>query len=557
MRIAVLLWALALAGCAREPLAGIGEVKVRYGNDPSWAARELDDADWETVSWARVDRRKSWWMRSSIEIPKALRASNQPLGLYLFAAASAEIHWDGQLLGRNGRPADDPQGEVPGTIAFVLPLPAPAEGLHTLAVRWSSHNAGPRVRTPVDAVFIGPYGDPLRFSRAGYLPAQVVGGSLALAFLLLIGLAVRGRDAATAWLALATLGALLQLTAETSRAFVNYPYPLHSLRLAAIGAAAGLAGLGLLGFSFRRFVPDRAAWPWLVSYCAIAGVLVLFANGGDEISLLNFALATLGGGIAAAQGIRRRRPSAEIALVAFLAFGLLLVLSQTVFLDLFFYLGLAVILLLFFVDHLRAYFRERAQREAAELKAARLELDYAKRHLQPHFLLNTLATLEELIETDAQRASRMIDALGEEFRMMSQLSRQATVSLDEEVALCRAHLDVMSLRYNVPLSLEIEDNGLDGQELRLPPVVLHTLIENALTHNRFNAGVDFLLKVGASEQGHQLEFHAPRGDNQEHVGGGLGESYITARLEEVFGGRANMVVKNTKDTWVTRLELPA
>ncbi|MEM6936050.1 MAG: hypothetical protein AAF552_06310, partial [Pseudomonadota bacterium] len=178
MRIAVLLWALALAGCAREPLAGIGEVKVRYGNDPSWAARELDDADWETVSWARVDRRKSWWMRSSIEIPKALRASNQPLGLYLFAAASAEIHWDGQLLGRNGRPADDPQGEVPGTIAFVLPLPAPAEGLHTLAVRWSSHNAGPRVRTPVDAVFIGPYGDPLRFSRAGYLPAQVVGGSL-------------------------------------------------------------------------------------------------------------------------------------------------------------------------------------------------------------------------------------------------------------------------------------------------------------------------------------------------------------------------------------------
>lgn len=557
MGVAVGLLVLLASGCTREPLAGIGEVRVQLGDDPAWARPAHDAATWERVHWSEVGHHQAWWLRTEVTVPQSLLDTGQPLGLYLFAMASAEVYWDGELLGRNGQPAALAEEEVPGTIAAVIPLPTGLDDApHVLAIRWSSHSAGARVRTPVDALFIGAYGSPLRFSRDLYLPSLVVGGALVLAGALLVGLAIRGRDAATAWLAVAVLGALAQLCFETSRAFLSYPYPLHSLRLASIGAAAGITGLSLLGFAFARFGGGRRSWPWLAVHGAIVFGTLALLRLGDENAFLSYALAAVGGCLVTGMAWRRGEPAAGPALTAFLAFGLLLYLTEGGFLDLAFYFGLTAFLLFFLVEHVRAFFRSRSERERAELKAARLELELAKRHLQPHFLLNTLATLGELIETDPPLAARLIDLLGEEFRVLNALSQNRTVSLEEELALCHAHLAVMSLRFETPLTLDVEGDT-DRRTIAVPPVVLHTLIENALTHNRFGpGGAHFMVSITTGADGHEIVLAAPRGEATVRTGSGLGGEYIRARLEEAFGSRARMSEEATAAAWITRLALP-
>ncbi len=557
--VLLLLALVALAGCSQEPLFGIGAARVRFGDDPAWASPAHDDSGWTEMGWWDVDRRETWWLRTRVTIPAALRETHEPLGLYLFAMASAEVYWDGRLIGRNGRVSVKPDDEVPGAVGAVIPLPAELDGAsHVLAIRWSSHAAGARVRTPVDALFFGPYGSPLRFSRDLYLPSLVVGGALMLALLLLSGLAIRGRDAATAWLALAVFGAMAQLGFETSRAFVAYAYPLQSMRLAAIGAAAGVAGLGLLGFAFARFGPSYRAWPWLTAFAAfVAGVLV-FLRLGDETAFLSLLLATIGGAAITLLAGRRGDRSAWPALVAFLAFIVLLFLTEGGFLDLAFYVGLTAFLLFFLVEHVRTFFRMRSERERAELKAARLEVELAKRHLQPHFLLNTLTSLGELVETDPPRGAHLIDRLGEEFRVLNELSRNRTVSLAEELALCRAHLAVMSLRFEAPLTLDVIGDADEAHRIAIPPVVLHTLLENALTHNRFGPeGARFTIRIDKTATSDEVELTAPLGESVSHRGSGLGGEYIRARLEEVFGTRATMIDEATPTAWITRLSFPA
>jgi hypothetical protein len=549
---------LILCGCSPEPvpLTGVGEGRIRVGDDPTWSRPDFDDSDWERAHWAVIETREVWWYRTRVVLPAEVIRPAIPLGVYVVAAGAAEIYWDGERIGSKGRVGADEDTENAGPMAAVFPLRRDLPGEHVLAMRFSAHRAGDRIATPVDAIYIAAFGSPLRFFRDRYLPSLIAGGALSLALAFLLVLWIRGPDSAAGWLALATLGALLQLALETSRAFAAYDYSLHAARLAAIGVATVVTGVGMLGFSHRRFRPHAASAPWLVAYTMPALGVVLLAGLGDRGTGLAILMWLLGAIALSALGARRRIPGAPLALIVFGALGMMLVLGTNDFLDRSLFMGLVAMLLLFFVEHVNTYARTRTEREQARLRTARLELELVKRHIQPHFLLNTLTGLSELIETDAHRATALIDALGREFHLFHDLVERERIDLAEEIALCRAHLHVMQFRFDAELELAVEG---DPEDVRVPPAVIHTLLENALTHNVYDDGpVRFVVHIKRTPAGHRLRFRAPLGRGAMHdTGPGLGLGYVDARLEETYGPGHRAVSRREGGAWVTELEIPA
>ena len=117
-----------------------------------------------------------------------------------------------------------------------------------------------------------------------------------------------------------------------------------------------------------------------------------------------------------------------------------------------------------------------------ELRSARLEIELLRRHLQPHFLMNTLTALSEWFEQEPDVATEMIQDLGRELRILGDISSRSSITIAQELELCRSHLAVMARRRDEQLELSAE--GVDP-EACIPPAIFHTLLENALTHNSY------------------------------------------------------------------------
>jgi hypothetical protein len=198
---------------------------------------------------------------------------------------------------------------------------------------------------------------------------------------------------------------------------------------------------------------------------------------------------------------------------------------------------------------------ERLQARDTKLMAARLEIELLKKSLQPHFLMNTLTALSQVIEEKPAAAVRLIDDLATEFRSLARFSGQRQVSIGEELALCRAHLGVMSARTDLVWNLEAE--GID-EAASVPPALFLTLIENGFTHQRHRKGATtFTLRAERIGDGVRYVFVSPGIISAEiaRAGGGTGLRYVCARLEESFHDAWKLTQGAVAGGWETVIEL--
>ena len=129
-------------------------------------------------------------------------------------------------------------------------------------------------------------------------------------------------------------------------------------------------------------------------------------------------------------------------------------------------------------------------------------MELIKKHIQPHFLMNSLTALEELIEQSPHQAIDFIQKLSELFKQVHNLIDKRLISLSDELKYCQAYIDILNYRNGSNIALTIEGNSTS---VRLPPGILLTLIENAFSHNAYQKRDDtFYISIKDSNK-HETE----------------------------------------------------
>lgn len=124
---------------------------------------------------------------------------------------------------------------------------------------------------------------------------------------------------------------------------------------------------------------------------------------------------------------------------------------------------------------------DNAERESVQRQLMQARLKLLQAQVEPHFLFNTLAAVDYLIETDPPRASVMQKTLIAYLRASLPQMRQESSTLGRELQLIRAYLALLKMRIEERLEFDIEVSP-ELESAVFPPMVLQTLVENAIQH---------------------------------------------------------------------------
>jgi len=188
--------------------------------------------------------------------------------------------------------------------------------------------------------------------------------------------------------------------------------------------------------------------------------------------------------------------------------------------------------------------RSRLERQALD---ARLALLTAQ--IEPHFLFNTLANVQALVESGSPRAAPVLQSLIAYLRAAMPRLHEGDPTLGRELALVRAYLELMAMRMPDRLSHALAtDPTLDAEPF--PPMALLTLVENAVRHGADPSENGADIEVGTRRDTATGALHLWVTDTGpglgEHAAPGTGLANLRERLSGLYGKRAELqLTENT------------
>lgn len=186
----------------------------------------------------------------------------------------------------------------------------------------------------------------------------------------------------------------------------------------------------------------------------------------------------------------------------------------------------------------------RAETEQLERTVVEARLEALQAQIEPHFLFNTLASIDQLILTDPLRASRMQQSLIRYLRSaMPQMREGRRPTLGQQVDLCSAFLEIMAVRMEGRLQPVISvPEGLKSAVF--PSMMLQTLVENAIKHGLEPKPEGGRLEIGAVVADRRLSVHVMDTGNGflPKAAAGVGLANLRERLEVLYNGKAELVI---------------
>jgi two-component sensor histidine kinase len=200
------------------------------------------------------------------------------------------------------------------------------------------------------------------------------------------------------------------------------------------------------------------------------------------------------------------------------------------------------------------------EKSELERKALDTRLRLLQAQVEPHFLFNTLANVQALVDAGSPQASNVLKSLIAYLRAAVPRMHEAGTTLGQELELVRAYLELMQMRIpdRLKFTLHIEPAAT---QLQCPPMTLLTLVENAVRH-----GID------PREDGGRIDVDVWLRDGRCHVrvtdtgvglqgktgGLGTGLSTLRERMQLAFGGEAQFRLTEVQPHGVcAELEFPA
>ncbi len=175
-----------------------------------------------------------------------------------------------------------------------------------------------------------------------------------------------------------------------------------------------------------------------------------------------------------------------------------------------------------------------------------LELKTIKSHINPHFIFNSLNSIRALVDENPTRARRAITELSNILRSSMQAEKAETVTLEKELDIVKDYLALEHMRFEERLRVEF-DIDPDTLQHPVPPMMLQTLVENAIKHGiskQINGG---LVRVVSEIRGGKLELLVQNtgqlvGELNED---GFGIKSTQDRLNLMYQGKAAFNIQNS------------
>ncbi|WP_069265813.1 sensor histidine kinase [Paraburkholderia nodosa] len=201
------------------------------------------------------------------------------------------------------------------------------------------------------------------------------------------------------------------------------------------------------------------------------------------------------------------------------------------------------------------------QKEAAERTALSARLQALQAQIEPHFLFNTLATLDSLIASDPPRARELLASLNRFLRATLEASRAQSETLAVQFKVLDSMLAVHAMRIGPRLAYALALPH-DCADLPVPPMLLQPLVENALKHGIQGALEGGRIDVAARRDGDHVELSVTDtgpgfGATPGTQGAGVGLVNVRERLAALYGEQAALtLIENVPHGLVARVRLP-
>ena len=206
---------------------------------------------------------------------------------------------------------------------------------------------------------------------------------------------------------------------------------------------------------------------------------------------------------------------------------------------------IALWLLLYMVWHyLERNRKDEIDKLSLEKTVKELELNTIKSHINPHFIFNSLNSIRALVDENPQRARTAITELSNILRSSMQVEKMETVPLHKELDIVKDYLALEQMRFEERLKIEM-DIDEDTLQQPVPPMMLQTLVENAIKH-----GISKKIKGGVvrvisrfTDDHFELIVQNTGVLNEEMAPEGFGLKSTRDRLNFLFHGDADFQIK--------------
>lgn len=173
-----------------------------------------------------------------------------------------------------------------------------------------------------------------------------------------------------------------------------------------------------------------------------------------------------------------------------------------------------------------------------------LELQTIKSHINPHFIFNSLNSIRALVDEDPQRARTAITELSKILRSSLNAEKYETTTLEQELEIVNDYLALEKLRFEERLNI-IHDIDPDTLQEPVPPMMLQTLVENAIKHGVSKEISGGTVEVSSHYSGNTLVLNVRNSGTLAEPSNesGFGIRGTKERLNYLYGGKANFDIK--------------